>query len=868
MQKLSVAGMLFMFCALLTACGGGGGSSVAASAGAEVSATADSSLTYSVHTKSIIDTRCVTCHQQGGQAPFPLTSYSQVEGKKSAIAYVLESNTMPPAGFEPLRSYERSLLMDWLEGGAMQGQLLGPKALTPYTYHGHVKAILDQKCANCHRPDEIAPFSLTNYAEVYPLRAAIGHQVKSGAMPPWPPTNHYLPIQDNRSLSDEDKAILHSWIKGGAPEGSLADHVPRPNNRVEVDYNIRVSINEPYTPTSRPDEYRCLMVDWPLDKTVYVDAVTVVPDVVAQVHHVFAVVVSPENVSIFEAAEAKDGKPGFNCWGAPSPEDVLVPPETLTVWAPGKRGGFLPKGTGIRIEPGSKIAMQMHYNTINSEPLPDQSSLDIHYVDEVERTAATLFFLDVGWVSEGGMPIPAGDPNVTHQYEGDPSALMAFGNASKAGVFQGKPFALHSAFMHQHVLGKSTSVELLREDGTEVTLIDIRNWDFDWQDEYFFEEEIIVQPGDRMRVTCTWDNSASNQQFVNGKQMEPQYTEFGEGTVDEMCVNYFFVTRLKDEDILEMQTIAPSVAFHQPSHLQTFHPGDYVPVELVVNAFTLQEPGSGHIGHGHDDPVSSGPVPPKISVNPAIPEGVLEIDSFDSTHADDFTLPTAHSHSSGHYYLYLDSEDDSADHLTRWEASTFYELPQDIQAGEHTLRVSLRSDDHEPINKESRITFLVVEKETVGGTEVAQSLIDVNDWKSQDASSDLSQHRPLLVECPANSWYEEDGALEVETGFCNYLSVAQSIKAPINKGDNIHIVLWHGQLRFDQPEEAHVAISLDGTIIWEDEIEIPNDGGIYDISVPSTVAADIGDRVEYHLHNHGYNTWTLLILDVQRANGP
>lgn len=114
----------------------------------------------------------------------------------------------------------------------------------------------------------------------------------------------------------------------------------------------------------------------------------------------------------------------------------------------------------------------------------------------------------------------------------------------------------------------------------------------------------------------------------------------------------------------------------------------------------------------------------------------------------------------------------------------------------------------------------------------------------------------------------EDGALEVETGFCNYLSVAQSIKAPINKGDNIHIVLWHGQLRFDQPEEAHVAISVNGAVIWEDEIEIPNDGGIYDISVPSTVAADIGDQVEYHLHNHGYNTWTLLILDVQRANGP
>lgn len=848
MQRFSGAVLLLVACGLLAACGGGS-SSGDSTTDNDITATANSSLTYFAHTKSIIDTRCVSCHQQGGQASFALTSYFEVKSKESAIAYVLKANTMPPPGFEPLRDYERALLGDWLKGGAKQGKLIGQGRFTPYTYYGHVKAILDQKCANCHRPDDIAPFSLTTYAEVYPLRSAIAHQVKSGAMPPWPPTKHYLPIQDNRSLSDADAAVLDSWIKGGAPEGSSADHVPRPNNNVEVDYNIRVSINQPYTPASRPDEYRCLMVDWPLDKTVYIDAVTVVPDAVAQVHHVFAVVVSPENVAIFEDAEAKDGRPGFNCWGAPSPEDVLVPPETLTVWAPGKRGGFLPEGTGIRIEPGSKIAMQMHYNTINSEPVPDQSSLDIHYVDEVERTAATLFFLDVGWVSEGGMPIPAGDPNVTHQYEGDPAALMAFGNASKAGVFQGKPFALHSAFMHQHVLGKSTSVELLREDGTEVTLIDIRNWDFDWQDEYFFEEELIVQPGDRMRVTCTWDNSASNQQFVHGKQIEPQYTEFGEGTVDEMCVNYFFVTRLKDEDIDRKQTIAPSVAFYQPKHLQAFQPGDYVPIELIVNAFTLQEPGSGHIGYGHDGPTPF-PAGSELSIEPLpVP-------------------PVEHNHQAGHYYLYLDAEDDSADHLTRWEASTFYLLPEDILPGEHTLRVSLRSDDHEPIGEDNGVKFLVVEEDDTGGTEMAQSLIDAADWKIQEASSDsLSQHRPAVVDCPANSWYEEDGALEVETGYCNYLSATQPIKASVNKGDNIHVVLWHGQLRFDQPEEAHVAISLDGTIIWEDEIEIPNDGGIYDITVPSTVSAKIGDIVEYHLHNHGYNTWTLLVVDVERVGG-
>ena len=54
MLKFSVAGILFMFCGLITACGGGG-SSVAASAGAEVSVAADSSLTYSVYRYALCD---------------------------------------------------------------------------------------------------------------------------------------------------------------------------------------------------------------------------------------------------------------------------------------------------------------------------------------------------------------------------------------------------------------------------------------------------------------------------------------------------------------------------------------------------------------------------------------------------------------------------------------------------------------------------------------------------------------------------------------------------------------------------------------------------------------------------------------------
>jgi hypothetical protein len=815
---------------LLTACGGGGSGSSGDSEPASTEALqVVQPLNYYSHAKPIIDSRCVTCHHEGGQGPFSLSEYSEVAAKRSAMVYALESRTMPTPGFAPLSDPERKLLLQWLYDGATQGIFQKDLQATPYTYYGHAKAIIEEKCANCHRPGEIAPFSLTDYADVYAVRAAVAQQVASAAMPPWPPTNHFLTLNDNRSLSAHDKAVLNSWLAGGAPAGHPDEYVPPGNVAVRIPYNLEIKMNAPYTPTDRPDEYRCLMIDWPLDHTVFVDAVSVIPDAKAQVHHVFAVIIDPANLEKFEAAEGSDGKPGFPCWGAPSPAGALIPPRTLSVWAPGISAGYLPEGTGVRVEPGSKIVMQMHYNTINSEPEPDQSSLQIHYVEAVEREALTLFFLNFGWPAPGGMPIPAGDPNVTVQYTNDVGGSMSFVGADKVGITIDEPFALHSVYMHQHVLGRFNSLELIRADGTELMLVDIRDWDFDWQDEYTFEEEVIVQPGDEFRLTCSWDNSASNQQFVNGKQIEPQDVEFGEGTVDEMCVSYFYVTRILEKDKGKLQDFPPTVAFYRPEYLQVFNPGDYVPIELLVNAFKLQEPDSSHTSHGH----------------------IEEVDA-----------EVAHDHRTGHYHIYLDSEDDSAEHLTRWDISTFYQLPFGIQPGQHTLRVSLRNELHEPIGVDSRVTFVV---EAAGETDLVETLIDAADWTLQGAPDDsLADHRPVSITCPDNAWYEEDGALEVETGYCNYLSVAQPSKAAVNPGDNVHLVLWHGPLRFDEPQEAHVAVSIGAKVIWEDMVEIPSEAGIYDISFLSPVTAPVGAKVEFHLHNHGYNSWTLLTLEVQR----
>jgi hypothetical protein len=94
--------------------------------------------------------------------------------------------------------------------------------------------------------------------------------------------------------------------------------------------------------------------------------------------------------------------------------------------------------------------------------------------------------------------------------------------------------------------------------------------------------------------------------------------------------------------------------------------------------------------------------------------------------------------------------------------------------------------------------------------------------------------------------------------------VSQPSLTGIEAGDELHLVLWHGNLAFSSPATAHVSISVDGQSVWSEKVDIPSEAEIFDLRIPVNFDAPPGSKVEYHLHNHGFNTWTLLQLDVER----
>jgi hypothetical protein len=203
---------------------------------------------------------------------------------------------------------------------------------------------------------------------------------------------------------------------------------------------------------------------------------------------------------------------------------------------PGTRGSDFPEGTGIKIEAGSTIILQVHYNTQEGSVETDSTSLELKLDDTVAKEAQQMGWLDPQWLN-GSMPIAAGDESAKHSFSFSPTLALQFLGATSADEI-----TVYSAGLHMHQLGKYGKLELNRSGGEDDCLLQIDDWDFSWQGDYTFKEPMKMGSGDQLAIECGWDNSAQNQPMVDGSPLPPKNVNWGEGTSDEMCLGTFYWT--------------------------------------------------------------------------------------------------------------------------------------------------------------------------------------------------------------------------------------------------------------------------------------------------------------------------------------
>src|SRR5262245_65832122 len=93
-------------------------------------------------------------------------------------------------------------------------------AQNPPTFNTDIAPILFSKCADCHRPGQVAPMSLLTYDEVRPWVQAIKSKVLALEMPPWRADPRFGRFRNDPSLTAAEIASIVAWVDSGARQGS------------------------------------------------------------------------------------------------------------------------------------------------------------------------------------------------------------------------------------------------------------------------------------------------------------------------------------------------------------------------------------------------------------------------------------------------------------------------------------------------------------------------------------------------------------------------------------------------------------------------------------------------------------------------
>jgi peroxiredoxin len=397
--------------------------------------------------------------------------------------------------------------------GCFIGRVREPKADSSVTFSKNIAPIFNNRCVECHRKGEIAPFVLTNYKSAAGFADTIAEVVDEGRMPPWHADPKHGKFVNDRRLSDAEKKLIKDWVAAGAPEGDPKDLPKSPTffdggwqlpRKPDLVVSMRA---KPYdVPAEGTVKYQYFIADSGLKEDKWVTGLEVLPGNRAVVHHILVFAVQPGA----GLNAAGGGVQGF-----------------LAAYVPGLRAIPYPEGMAKRIPAHSRLVFQVHY-TPNGSKTQDMSKVGFLFTDpgkvkyEVRTTSAA---------NRRDLVIPPGADNVkveANRLVPAEAQLLAF-------------------MPHMHVRGKAFSYEAVYADGKKETLLDVPHYDFNWQTGYRLAEPKKFPTGTRIHAVAAYDNSEKNLSNPDPKQT----VKWGDQTWNEMMIGYFDIAIPKEKALAE-----------------------------------------------------------------------------------------------------------------------------------------------------------------------------------------------------------------------------------------------------------------------------------------------------------------------------
>jgi hypothetical protein len=330
---------------------------------------------------------------------------------------------------------------------------------------------------------------------------------------------------------------------------------------------IYMTMPHPYQPLAAPgttDDYHCTLVNPHLTQNSFIVSSQFIPGS-AEDHHAALFLVPPSSAKSVE--QDNDGGKGWTCFGGPLPGTALVglaADPLLTFWAPGAGVDDFPKGTGVPLQAGSLVIMQVHYNLLVGNK-PVKNSLILRTVP----ASARLLPLNLNlMLAPPNIPCPAGVTgplcnraaelaNVGKRF-GETAIEEAGGIEGICGENPSDPPSGDTAsctqqmgaggyivrvYAHMHLLGVAFKMVLNPGTSKAQTVLDVPNYNFHDQKSYNLATPIPVTKGEPVQITCTY-NPKLEQELPILRDVPNHFVTWGDGSTDEMCIGIAWTSKV------------------------------------------------------------------------------------------------------------------------------------------------------------------------------------------------------------------------------------------------------------------------------------------------------------------------------------
>ncbi|HQR05564.1 MAG TPA: redoxin domain-containing protein [Gemmatales bacterium] len=367
------------------------------------------------------------------------------------------------------------------------------KELGPITYAKHVAPILQNRCAECHHAGTAAPFALMTYDEARDYSAMMKEVIVQRKMPPWGADPRHSTFTNDLRMTKNEIDTVVAWIDAGTPMGDKND-LPQPRvfnsdgwliGKPDVIFKLPKEVTVQATGTV---EYQYFVTPTNFKEDMWIQASEARPTNRAAVHHIIAFI-------------REKG----------SEEMQKLP--LMAGFAPGEEPAVYPQGIGFKVPAGAEIVWQIHY-TPTGKVEKDRSEVGLIFCKEPPRQE-----LKGGGVFNFRFVIPPG----------------ASSHREVAELEFKTDVELMTLMPHMHLRGKAFRYTANYPDGRKQVLLNVPDYDFNWQHIYRFNKPIAFPKGTVLECVAHFDNSADNPANPDPKKT----VRWGDQTWEEMMIGWY-----------------------------------------------------------------------------------------------------------------------------------------------------------------------------------------------------------------------------------------------------------------------------------------------------------------------------------------